>query len=98
MAICVWKRTLSEEHTCVKILSGHTGPVKCLAAEKDPEAMCNERRWILYSGSLDKSVKVWKVSENVYAGAQNNNHQPPRLSVDQFPRVSSLRKMGSRRY
>ena len=98
MAICVWKRTLSEEHTCVKILSGHTGPVKCLAAEKDPEAMCNERRWILYSGSLDKSVKVWKVSENINAGAQNNNHQPPRLSVDQFPRVSSLRKMGSRRY
>lgn len=101
MAICVWKRTLSNDHTCMTVLSGHTGPVKCLAVEKDNDAMCNERRWILYSGSLDKSVKVWKVAENPAIG-HNHNHQPPRLSVDQYPRelprVSSLRKMGSRRY
>ncbi|TKY70524.1 Myosin heavy chain kinase B [Spatholobus suberectus] len=97
MAICVWKRTLSDEHTCVNVLSGHTGPVKCLAVERDHDAMCNERRWILYSGSLDKSVKVWKVSESASSAAQSNA-QPPRLSVDHFPRLSSLRKMGSRRY
>nr|KYP66681.1 F-box/WD repeat-containing protein pof1 [Cajanus cajan] len=95
MSICVWRRTLSDEHTCVNVLSGHTGPVKCLAAERDPDAMCNERKWILYSGSLDKSVKVWKVSENA---AAPTNVQLPRLSADQFPRSSSLRKMGSRRY
>ncbi|XP_061374492.1 protein JINGUBANG-like [Gastrolobium bilobum] len=97
MAICVWKRSLSNEHSCISILTGHTGPVKCLAAEKDPDAMCNERRWILYSGSLDKSVKVWRVSETPPPGTMQNNHQPPRLSTE-FPRVSSLRKMGSRRY
>ncbi|KAK7406608.1 hypothetical protein VNO78_08237 [Psophocarpus tetragonolobus] len=95
MAICVWKRTMNDEHVCVNILSGHNGPVKCLAAERDPEAMCNERRWILYSGSLDKSVKVWKVSENTTGQI---NHQPQRLSVDQFPRLASLKKMGSKRY
>ncbi|KAE9596650.1 putative [Myosin heavy-chain] kinase transcription factor WD40-like family [Lupinus albus] len=104
MGICVWKRsTLNNEHTCINVLSGHTGPVKCLAVEKDPDAMCNERRWILYSGSLDKSVKVWKVSENAATGhGGHNNNQATRLSVDSYtrelPRVSSLRKMGSRRY
>ncbi|CAL0331825.1 unnamed protein product [Lupinus luteus] len=101
MGICVWKRsTLNNEHTCVSVFSGHTGPVKCLAVEKDRDAMCNERRWILYSGSLDKSVKVWKVSEN--ALTDYNNHQASRLNVDSYTRelskVASLRKMGSRRY
>ncbi|KAK7309243.1 hypothetical protein RJT34_05807 [Clitoria ternatea] len=96
MAICVWKRTLSSDHVCMTIFSGHTGPVKCLATVKDPDAMCNDRRWILYSGSLDKSVKVWKVSE--IATVHNHHHHPPRLSVDHFPRVPSLRKMGSKRF
>ncbi|XP_027362231.1 protein JINGUBANG [Abrus precatorius] len=98
MAICVWKRTFNNDHTCMSILSGHTGPVKCLAVEKDPDAMCNERRWILYSGSLDKSVKVWKVSENPTSAPPHHHPQPPRLSVDQISRGSSLRKLGSRRY
>ncbi|XP_004511983.1 protein JINGUBANG [Cicer arietinum] len=98
MAICVWKKSISNEHVCMSVLSGHTGPVKCLAAEKDPDAMCNERRWILYSGSLDKSVKVWKVSESGPTGQQNNNHPPPPRLSGELPRVSSLRKMGSRRF
>lgn len=34
-------------HTCLSMLTGHAGPVK----------------WKVYSGSLDKSVKVWTVSE-----------------------------------
>jgi WD40 repeat protein len=116
MAICVWKRSMNNDHICTTVLSGHTGPVKCLAVEKDPDAMLNEKKWILYSGSLDKSVKVWKVTES---GAPGQHHQPPprlsvsgppprlsvsgpppRLSVSSgdFPRVSSIRKMGSRRY
>ncbi|CAJ1929832.1 unnamed protein product [Sphenostylis stenocarpa] len=95
MGICVWKRSMNEEHARINVLSGHTGPVKCLAVERDLDAMCNERRWILYSGSLDKSVKVWKVSEN--ATTPTTTH-PPRGSVDHFPPVSSLRKSGSKRY
>lgn len=95
MAICVWKRALNGEHHCLSILTSHTGPVKCLAVENDVEAMCGERRWILYSGSLDKSVKMWKVSEQsshtAAAAAQRN-------STEVYPRASSLRKMGSRRY
>ncbi|XP_061365404.1 protein JINGUBANG [Gastrolobium bilobum] len=61
--ICVWKRD-GVIHTCVSMLTGHEGPVKCLAVEEDRDtAARGDKRWILYSGSLDKSVKVWSVSE-----------------------------------
>lgn len=62
-SICVWRRDHSGNHACLSVLSGHTGPVKCLAAEKHDESRDDDQRWILYSGSLDKSVKVWNVSE-----------------------------------
>ncbi|GFP92989.1 myosin heavy chain kinase b [Phtheirospermum japonicum] len=61
--ICVWRRE-GAVHTCLSVLSGHNGPVKCLAVEEDKEAAAGgEKKWVLYSGSLDKSVKVWSVSE-----------------------------------
>lgn len=60
--ICVWKKE-GKNHTCLSILSGHTGPVKCLAVEASQESKEDDRRWVLYSGSLDKSIKVWSVSE-----------------------------------
>ncbi|KAK8643062.1 hypothetical protein V6N13_012378 [Hibiscus sabdariffa] len=59
--ICVWRKD-GNIHTCLSVLTGHTGPVKCMAVEKDHESG-NGHRWIVYSGSLDKSVKVWSVSE-----------------------------------
>ncbi|XP_010526139.1 PREDICTED: uncharacterized protein LOC104803785 [Tarenaya hassleriana] len=58
--IYVWKRD-GKIHTCLSILTGHTGPVKCLAVEAD----YGDEKWILYSGSLDKSVKVWGSSEAI---------------------------------
>ncbi|XP_054822931.1 protein JINGUBANG-like [Prosopis cineraria] len=96
MTICVWKRLENGEHRLVSTLTSHTGPVKCLSVEKDPEAAIGEQRWILYSGSLDKSVKKWKVSEKLPATA--HNYQQQRLSMDAHPRALSMRKMGSRRY
>lgn len=57
--ICVWRRD-GAEHQHLSVLSGHTGPVKCLAVEEDKE----KGKWKLYSGSLDKSVKVWRVADN----------------------------------
>lgn len=96
MSICVWKRSINGEHYCMSILKSHSGPVKCLAVEKDPETMCNERRWILYSGSLDKSVKTWRVSEHSHI-----HHQSHRNMIEVYPRSSSRspsqRKLGSRR-
>ncbi|XXG55689.1 hypothetical protein AAC387_Pa03g3299 [Persea americana] len=63
-SICVWKRE-GGTHTCLSQLNGHMGPVKCLAMEADQEHHEDgcDRRWIVYSGSLDKSVKMWMVSE-----------------------------------
>ncbi|XP_059637470.1 protein JINGUBANG-like [Cornus florida] len=60
--ICVWRRD-GTVHTCLSVLTGHSGPVKCLAVEGDRESTAGDRRWTVYSGSLDKSVKVWSVSE-----------------------------------
>ncbi|XP_076883286.1 protein JINGUBANG-like [Bidens hawaiensis] len=55
--ICVWRREGSV-HTWVSVLTGHVGPVKCVAAEKEAGY---GGKWVVYSGSLDKSVKVWRV-------------------------------------
>ncbi|OAY22862.1 protein JINGUBANG [Manihot esculenta] len=62
-SICVWRREGSI-HMCLSVLTGHTGPVKCLAVEEDREqSKDGDQRWVVYSGSLDKSIKVWSVSE-----------------------------------
>ncbi|KAF2295133.1 hypothetical protein GH714_031638 [Hevea brasiliensis] len=68
--ICVWRR-LGSDHVCLSLLNGHTGPVKCLAAEKDKKSISHETPWILYSASVDKSVKMWRVSENAPPVAWN---------------------------
>lgn len=60
--ICVWRRE-GNVHNCLSVLTGHAGPVKCLAVEREAEEGSGEVKWVVYSGSLDKSVKVWKVSE-----------------------------------
>ncbi|KAJ0077279.1 hypothetical protein Patl1_36285 [Pistacia atlantica] len=63
--ICVWRREESGAHSCLAVLSGHTGPVKCVAVEEDHDRENKEdQRWIVYSGSLDQAVKVWRVSEH----------------------------------
>ncbi|XP_028777111.1 protein JINGUBANG-like [Neltuma alba] len=61
--VCVWKREVNGSHTCLSVLTGHTGPVKCIAAEQDQEQeeIYKQHRWTVYTGSLDKSVKVWRV-------------------------------------
>ncbi|KAL3649392.1 hypothetical protein CASFOL_005795 [Castilleja foliolosa] len=62
--ISVWRRE-EEGHVCLAILSGHGGPVKCLAVEEDVETRpdgARGRQYMVYSGSLDKSVKMWRVS------------------------------------
>ncbi|KAK3022991.1 hypothetical protein RJ639_044985 [Escallonia herrerae] len=65
-SICVWRREQGADHVCVSVLTGHTGPVKCLAVDQDRDGDGNEsdERWTVYSGSLDKSVMVWRVSEH----------------------------------
>ncbi|CAI9765539.1 unnamed protein product [Fraxinus pennsylvanica] len=66
-SICAWRWEEGGVHTCVSVLTGHTGPIKCLAVEKDhqeEDAQKGDQHLIVYSGSLDKSVKVWRISEH----------------------------------
>ncbi|XP_024373100.1 protein JINGUBANG [Physcomitrium patens] len=58
--IRVWKRNADGlSHQCLSVLHGHTGPVKCLAAMLD-SAMGTGL--MVYSGSMDRSVRVWWTS------------------------------------
>lgn len=70
--ICVWKREGDGVHSCLAVLSGHCGPVKCLAVQQDhnddgddDEKDRRGSEWVVYSGSLDKSVRIWRVSAEV---------------------------------
>ncbi|XP_010907666.2 protein JINGUBANG-like [Elaeis guineensis] len=72
--ICVWGRDEGGAHACLSVLTGHTGPVKCLAVEADPTAG-GTGRWVVYSGSLDKSVKVWKVADPEMGRRQQQRQQ-----------------------
>lgn len=89
-SICVWRREAGGVHICLSVLTGHGGPVKCLAVEEDRESDKGDQHWIVYSGSLDKSVKVWRVSENA---PEWRGYQSPRLSSSS-PTQSKRRYLG----
>ncbi|EXC07347.1 Myosin heavy chain kinase B [Morus notabilis] len=96
--ICVWRRD-GVIHTCLSVLTGHTGPVKCLAVEEDRESLDGDQRWVVYSGSLDKSVKVWSVSDVTQTvGIQQQQY----VDVDSLPSDGSFSSAGraskNRRY
>ncbi|WOK97067.1 vegetative incompatibility protein HET-E-1-like [Canna indica] len=61
----VWQREeRSRTHSAVAVLSGHAGPIKCLAVEKEAAAAdADGARYVVYSGSLDKSINIWRVAE-----------------------------------
>ncbi|GJN35359.1 hypothetical protein PR202_gb24119 [Eleusine coracana subsp. coracana] len=60
--VCVWRREEGAHHARIAVLRGHAGPVKCVAIDEEEDG--EEQRWVVYSGSLDGSVKVWRVSDN----------------------------------
>lgn len=63
-SICVWRNEGGGIHTCLSVLNGHTGPVKCLAVQdRNEDDDQTDEEWIVYSGSLDNSLKLWRVSE-----------------------------------
>ncbi|PWZ34632.1 Protein JINGUBANG [Zea mays] len=47
-------------HTCLAVIEGHRGPVRCLAVGGG-EAGEVEGSMVVYSSGLDKSVKVWRI-------------------------------------
>ncbi|CAH1413273.1 unnamed protein product [Lactuca virosa] len=72
--ICVWRREDGGDHKCLYVLNGHSGPVKCLAVDMSRRDGGGERPCTLYSGSLDRSVKIWRVSTQT----PQMEEQPPR--------------------
>ncbi|KAK6125075.1 hypothetical protein DH2020_041191 [Rehmannia glutinosa] len=59
----VWVREMDGFHTCIAVLQGHRGPIRCVAAfpnrvaaEESAEEGCT-----LCTGSLDGVLKVWRV-------------------------------------
>lgn len=55
----IWRRGIDGSYSCLEVLSGHTKPVKSLAAVTDSES---DGVVSIVSGSLDGEVKCWKVS------------------------------------
>ncbi|KAI4323485.1 hypothetical protein L6164_023084 [Bauhinia variegata] len=67
-SIGIWKRENFGNLCKVGVISGHEGPVKCLQA-------CSNRiggGFLLYSGSLDKSLRVWWVPRDNAEGEDNS--------------------------
>lgn len=54
----VWVREQDGQHTCLAILVGHRGPIRCVTAyEEETDDGCT-----ICTGSLDGVLKVWRVT------------------------------------
>ncbi|CAD6205864.1 unnamed protein product [Miscanthus lutarioriparius] len=90
--LCVWRRDEDEDeragHARLAVLAGHTGPVKCVAVAADDDCYDadGERRFVVYSGSLDGSVKVWRLSE------ERALELPPAVEATTAPFMAALRE------
>ncbi|XXG59829.1 hypothetical protein AAC387_Pa04g1845 [Persea americana] len=57
----VWMRGADRAYSCLAVLDGHAGPVKCLAVGLD-RGGGGGTSVVVYSGGLDRDIKVWQVS------------------------------------
>lgn len=57
----VWMRGADRAYSCLAVLDGHAGPVKCLAVGLD-RGGGGGTSVVVYSGGLDCDIKVWQVS------------------------------------
>ncbi|MQM00786.1 hypothetical protein Taro_033526 [Colocasia esculenta] len=63
----VWRRGPDNSYSCLAVLEGHRGPVKCVAmavsGEQEDEVAdaCGGVFHTIYTGSLDCDIKVWRV-------------------------------------
>lgn len=59
----IWRGIGGKKYSRVCVLEGHNGPIKCLAGALDGCTFgnCGGTSYLVYSGSLDCDVKVWKV-------------------------------------
>ncbi|KAL8111905.1 protein JINGUBANG-like [Apium graveolens] len=64
----IWRRKTDRSYSCLAVLEGHTGPVKCVTAAMDYSGAADSNvaptdttPYLIYSGSLDCDVKVWQI-------------------------------------
>ncbi|KAK6922123.1 WD40 repeat [Dillenia turbinata] len=60
----IWRREAEKSYSCLAVLEGHRGPVKCLSGTVDSKDSTNNDSsisYLVYSGSLDRDIKVWKI-------------------------------------
>ncbi|XP_075479941.1 protein JINGUBANG-like [Primulina tabacum] len=55
----IW-RGIEKSYSCVAVLEGHKGPVKCITVAFDPTSETIST-YLLYSASLDFDIKVWQI-------------------------------------
>ncbi|KAJ3674401.1 hypothetical protein LUZ60_005017 [Juncus effusus] len=92
--LCVWKREETSRgsisHQKITVLTGHEGPVKCVAIEEEEKTKSHQwslnqnqsqQRWMVYSGSLDRSVKVWRVGEDMGDKLGMNSKTPLHVRI-----------------
>ncbi|KAG7612480.1 WD40-repeat-containing domain [Arabidopsis suecica] len=56
----LWKCS-AKDYSCLAMLEGHLGPVKCLTGAFRDSRKADEASYHIYSGGLDSQVKVWQV-------------------------------------
>lgn len=62
-SVRVWRRGSGSSYSCLALLEGHRNPVKCLTAAFDNN---HQNSYLLYTGSLDCEIKVWKIRINPF--------------------------------
>lgn len=60
-SVRIW-REVDRTYSCLAVLEGHKGPVKCLTAVTEQYNPADATSsYLLYSGGLDSDIKVWKI-------------------------------------
>ncbi|XP_019198845.1 PREDICTED: myosin heavy chain kinase B-like [Ipomoea nil] len=57
--IRVWRRDGNSFHSCLAVIDGHHGPVRCLVASVETQDIMTGL--LVYAASLDQTFKVWRV-------------------------------------
>lgn len=70
--IQIWRRdSIGGFHSWLAVLQGHSGPVKSIAATIDVSI---SNGFLVYSGSMDRTVKVWWVEDNDSSPNKNTTY------------------------
>ncbi|XP_047150489.1 protein JINGUBANG-like [Vigna umbellata] len=78
----VWGREADGQHTCLAVLVGHRGPIRCVTAFMGGRLVeDNQDSCTICTGSLDGVLKVWRVTHKTL-----NNHcsSPPGAPTKYF--------------